>query len=345
MKDAQLHILGKIAAGLLLILATTFAVQTILAYFPDKMPKPGNGEDAWYNGERFKMRLIEQKDSAFFQKQKLEPILTGLNNQWNVLDTMIRRKKSMPSPDTTYKQDSNRLKAVQDSAAIIKQKIEVITQQINGTGSNADRIHLNTILMILVAAMGFLGNMVHIASSFTSFIGNGTFEKRWILWYCVKPFTAAGLAIIIYFVIRAGFMGYGSDASSVNLYGILALSALAGLFTDNATLKLKEVFDVIFKPKDERGDRLTEYKPKIKSVAPEKIDVNNPNKMIIKGEHFDKKKILVKLGGKVIDKPKINADMIEFDFTVEAADKQKTEFDLLITDEAGKELAKEIIKV
>lgn len=345
MSDPQLHILGKIAAGLLLILATAYGVRTILAYFPDKMPKPGNGEDAWYNGERFKMRLIEQKDSAFFQKQKLESILTGLNNQRNVLDTMIRRKKSMPTPDITFKQDSSKLKAVLDSVTIIKQKIELITPQINGAGSKDNPIHLNTILMILVAAMGFLGNMVHIASSFTSFIGNGTFEKRWILWYFVKPFTAAGLAVIIYFVIRAGFMGYGSDASSVNLYGILALSALAGLFTDNATLKLKEVFDVIFKPKDERGDRLTEYKPKIISVTPDKIDVNYPNKMLIKGEHFDKKKILIKLGGKTIDKPKVTAGTIEFDFTVDAADKQKTEFQLLITDEAEKELAKETIKV
>ena len=47
-----------------------------------------------------------------------------------------------------------------------------------------------------------------------------------------------------------------TNAADLNVYGILTMSALAGLFSDRATLKLKEVFETLFKPKDERSDKL-----------------------------------------------------------------------------------------
>ncbi len=134
-------------------------------------------------------------------------------------------------------------------------------------------------------------------------------------------------------------MGYGSDASSVNLYGILALSALAGLFTDNATLKLKEVFDVVFNPKDERGDKLTD-KIKINSIKPQKIDVNAANNFEISGENFDKKKLTVKIDGTEIVKPVIKPKMITFSYTVAEADKQKKSFELTINDDSNNEIYK-----
>jgi hypothetical protein len=345
MNIIKLRWISKVVAGLLLIAATAIAVQTILAYFPNKMPAPGKGENAWYTGPRFKMTLIEDIDSTAENKVKLQAKLTSLSKNQELIKKEIDQKKSKSPVDTAYKKDSVVLKLTSDSITLIQKKIQETGSRATDVNADGNRIHLNTILLILVAGMGFLGSMVHVASSFTSFVGNGTFENRWILWYFVKPFTAAGLAVIIYFVIRAGFMGYGSDASSVNLYGILALSALAGLFTDNATLKLKEVFDVVFKPKDERSDRLTDFKLKITSVTPAKIDVDNPNNISIKGENFDKKKIVVKINGRIIPKPTITSDTIDFVFTVDATDKQKSEFDLLITDEAGKELYKTTLKV
>lgn len=132
----------------------------------------------------------------------------------------------------------------------------LVTVPANGT----TLIHINTLLLILVGVAGFLGNMIHIASSFTTFVGAGKFRKSWILWYCVKPFTAAALAIAVYFVLRGGFLNMSDDSANINIYGVATISILCGLFTDRATLKLKEVFDVLFRPalKDDRPDKLNE---------------------------------------------------------------------------------------
>lgn len=339
MELPQLKDLGKAIAGLLLICATAFAVLTLLAYFPNKMPSPGKGEDAWYSNTRFKMTLIEVADTATKAKDTFSRSLVSINRITDSLQKMIEAKRAKRPVDSSYLKDEKLLKRNKDSTSKIELQIEQLKKQPEKNTANENRIHLNTILLILVASMGFLGNMVHIASSFTSFVGNGTFEKRWLLWYCVKPFTAAGLSVIIYFVIRAGFMGYGSDASSVNLYGILALSALAGLFTDNATLKLKEVFDVIFKPKDERGDKLTD-KIKVTQINLSKIDVTAANKILLTGENFDKRKLLIKINGASIEAPVVKPKTIEFTYSVADTDKSKTSFELTIHDDSGNEIYK-----
>lgn len=335
----------RVFSGIILIMATLLAVYTIVSFFPNKMPAPGKGEEAWYTSSRFGMNLIEPVDSTVFNNiTKEKALLAAFAAQQDSIESLINQKKAAIPIDATYTTDSVKLKTINDSAAGINAKLAQLNKQLPVQYSRETLIHLNTILLVLVACMGFLGNMIHVASSYTTYIGNGSFEKSWILWYCVKPFTAAGLAVIIYFVIRAGFMGSGSDASTVNLYGVLTFSALAGLYTDNATLKLKEVFDVIFRPKDDRSGKLDDAKIKVSSVAPSIIDVNNPNKILIKGENFDKKKITINVNDKAIEKPIISKDSIEFDFTADAADKLKKEFDLLIKDEGGKELYKTALK-
>jgi hypothetical protein len=332
---------SKIVSGIFLIGATIFGVVTIFAYFPNKMPPPGKGDDAWYSGERYKMTLLEGKDTA---SKKIDSTILKLKKKDTEIAARLKKYK-LPNDSAQITKDSTEKAKITDSLA----KLEQTTAQNNTSESTPELhkdhrpIHLNTILLILVAIMGFLGNMIHVASSFTSYIGNGTFEPRWILWYFVKPFTAAGLAVIVYFVIRAGFLGAGADPASINLYGILAMSALAGLFTDNAALKLKEVFDVIFKPKDERSDRLTDFKVKITTITPPKIDVNNPNAIEINGENFDKKKITVKINGKAIAKPTISKDSIEFTYSVDAADRTKTSFEITLTDDKGNELDKKTL--
>jgi hypothetical protein len=109
--------------------------------------------------------------------------------------------------------------------------------------------------------------MIYIATSFTTFVGAGKFKKSWILWYCVKPFTAAALALGMYFVFRGGFLNMSDDSTNINLYGVMTLSILTGLFTDRATLKLKEVFDVLLKPSEERPNKLEKNAPANKDNA------------------------------------------------------------------------------
>lgn len=323
---------GKLLAGFFLILFSVAAVVLIMGYWPNKMPQIGKGDDAWYKYRLFKMELIEQCDSMKL-KQKNDSIIFINNN----VDSMIRIKDSLLNGlasliDAKQREKDSINASMINAATIQKNKKIIILSTDIGKMEAVKKIHLNTIILILVALMGFLGNMVHVSSSFTAFVGNQTFKRSWILWYFVKPFTAAALALVIYFIIRAGFFNYGSDASTVSIYGVLSLAALAGLFTDKATLKLEEIFNVIFRAKDERKDKLEGDAMKLISVLPEKIDVNNVNQVVIKGNNFSKEKMPIKINdapltGTVV----ITPTTIEFDYTVLPADKAKTEFVLTIT--------------
>jgi len=203
-------------------------------------------------------------------------------------------------------------------------------------------MHLNTILLLLVALMGFLGNMVHIATSFTTFVGMGTFQRNWVLWYFVKPFTAAGLAIIVYFIIRAGFLSYGSGASSVSLYGILALSALAGLFTDSATLKLKEVFEVIFKPKDERTGKLEGDGLSISAISPDPIPATGVSMLTITGKNLNTAGLKITIDGAAVTPVTNTADKLEIKYTPAAG---ATKAVLVFADKAGNVLSTKEINI
>ena len=65
------------------------------------------------------------------------------------------------------------------------------------------------------------------------------------------------LGLLFYFVIRAGFVTTG-QASAVNPFGIAAIAGLAGMFSKQATDKLKELFDQLFASSQDaqRNDKL-----------------------------------------------------------------------------------------
>ena len=62
--------------------------------------------------------------------------------------------------------------------------------------------------------------------------------------------------MIFFVVTRAGFFPNQDATKFLNPYGISAVSFLAGLFTDKATLKLAEVLDAMFSTKKERSGSL-----------------------------------------------------------------------------------------
>lgn len=177
--------------------------------------------------------------------------------------------------------------------------------------------HLNTLLLILVASGGFLGSMIHVSSSFTAFVGAGKFNKRWLLWYIVKPISAAGLAIIVYFVFRAGLLNSSSETiGSINIYGIMSFAILTGMFSDIATLKLEEVFNVMFKPKDNLPDKLEP--PRVSGIKPESFQKDEPNAVVIDGVNLEDQSIGVFIGGVTIEKVARRKNQISFDYKVPA---------------------------
>ncbi len=194
-------------------------------------------------------------------------------------------------------------------------------------------VDLNTLIMLLIALGGFLGNMVHIATSFTNYVGADTFRKRWILWYCLKPFTAAALAIGIYIIFRAGFLNGANATTNINLYGVVSIAILAGLFTDKATDKLRQVFAVIFQTNEApRPDPLNNSPIKVTAVAPTQLNPSGSNDVVISGSGFDKQKYVVKINGQEITGVTTTEHSLSFSFTV-PADITDNALSLVIFDE------------
>ncbi|BBQ00661.1 hypothetical protein BSFA1_57890 [Burkholderia sp. SFA1] len=132
---------------------------------------------------------------------------------------------------------------------------------------------IDTKLLLIVMVMGGLGSFVHTATSFGDFVGNKRLTTNWIWWYIMRPFLGMALAEIFYLAIRGGFLTVNSNATDINVYGIAAMSGLVGMFSKQATDKLSEVFNTLFKTGPRTGDasrqdNLTNPAPVLTSVTP-----------------------------------------------------------------------------
>jgi len=110
-------------------------------------------------------------------------------------------------------------------------------------------------LLLLAMLGGAIGSYLHVSQSFASYVGNRQACASWVWWYLLRTPIGACLGVLMYIVVRAGLLA-GGDAPS--LYGVLAFAALAGWFSKEATDKLADVFDTLFKSdkKEERKDKL-----------------------------------------------------------------------------------------
>jgi putative Ig domain-containing protein len=112
-------------------------------------------------------------------------------------------------------------------------------------------------LLLLVIFAGALGSYLHAIMSLADFIGNRTLKASWFWWYVSRPFLGMAMALVFYAVVRGGFLaGTPADANVVNPFGVVAIGALVGMFSDKAAQKLKQIFDVVFTANDDRGDKL-----------------------------------------------------------------------------------------
>jgi cytoskeletal protein RodZ len=107
-------------------------------------------------------------------------------------------------------------------------------------------IYLETRLLLLVMLAGSLGSLMHSLRSLYWYTGNRMMVWSWVGFYLLLPFTGAMLAVIFYFVVRGGFFSPQASFDNTSPFGFAALSALVGLFSPQATLKLKEVAETIF---------------------------------------------------------------------------------------------------
>jgi hypothetical protein len=103
----------------------------------------------------------------------------------------------------------------------------------------------------LIALAGALGGLIHGASSFAIFAGNREFKSSWTWWYVLRPVLGAAVALIVYLVVRSGLGTSDIALSGGDCLKTAGFAGLIGIFAEPATLKLKDIFETIFTPRDD----------------------------------------------------------------------------------------------
>ncbi len=125
---------------------------------------------------------------------------------------------------------------------------------------------LETRYLVIVAVAGALGSYIHLATSFANYLGNRRLVWSW--WYVLRPFIGTALALILYFAVRGGLIAGTGGTETLSPYGVAAIAGMAGMFSKQATDKLREVFEDLFKTTPpERADKLKESAEPTKATA------------------------------------------------------------------------------
>lgn len=156
--------------------------------------------------------------------------------------------------------------------------------------------HADQRFMLTVIIAGALGSLIHSATSFADYVGNRSLTRSWIWWLVLRTPVGIALALLFYLVLRGGLIvpslpgsaGQTNTTNLLNPYGIAAISALAGMFSKQATDKLREIFDTLFRTREPvgRADPLNRAKPTISSIEPAKLAVGGPIVLNVLGQSF-----------------------------------------------------------
>ena len=113
-------------------------------------------------------------------------------------------------------------------------------------------------LLAVVVFAGALGGQIHALRSFASYVGNRKLKVSWLVRYFLTPFIAASLAMVFYFVIRAGFFTANTMTQNMNAYGFAGLAGLVGLFSSMAVNKLRRMAIELLGPLEKEEDPVRE---------------------------------------------------------------------------------------
>jgi len=161
-----------------------------------------------------------------------------------------------------------------------------------------DQVEVRLLAIVLVA--GALGSAVTAARSYANFHGFGRYDARWTWWYLMKVPIGMGLALFLYLVVRGGlFTASLAESSAVletaNPFGFAALGALAGMFAKEASDKLEEIFQSVFRTEPKPA---VSPGPKIDRLEPARKRLNDPDRTLtVLGKGFDAGSV-VKAGGR-----------------------------------------------
>jgi hypothetical protein len=141
-------------------------------------------------------------------------------------------------------------------------------------------------LMILAGA---LGAILHGLRSFYWYVGNRQLVWSWIPMYFFLPIIGAATSTVFYLIIRGGLLPGATESN--NVYGLMAIGTLVGLFSQQALEKLKSVSEVIFTVPPTGKDAQPERPPLIvETVDPQEGSENQA--VTILGSGFSREVIV-----------------------------------------------------
>jgi IPT/TIG domain len=155
---------------------------------------------------------------------------------------------------------------------------------------------LRMLLTVIIA--GTIGSLIHTLTSFGDYVGNRRLGTSWMWWFVLRTPIGIALAIVSYLILRGGLIVPTLQVTKdtdlqgatllLNPYGIAAFAALAGMFSRQATDKLREVFETLFTaqkavPRSEplRGRPAVE-------VDPARLTRGKPQVLTVTGSGFDR---------------------------------------------------------
>jgi hypothetical protein len=121
------------------------------------------------------------------------------------------------------------------------------------TQTGRDKVRQGNALFLAVLAAGIIGGCVYSLREHTRDIAQNRYRNETWQWNLARPFIGGALAILMFFVVRAGFIQDGNN-SALKPEGFIAIAAMVGLFTDQAWAKLKQVAESIFAKPENNDD-------------------------------------------------------------------------------------------
>ncbi len=101
-------------------------------------------------------------------------------------------------------------------------------------------VSLNTSLMLVGAAAGFMGSMVQQSIVFANRAGAETLERGYLWWYLLRPVWSALLGAATIVAVSAGLVSIGDETTSTAGLTVLMTAAVAaGLFTDRVLQQMR----------------------------------------------------------------------------------------------------------
>jgi len=178
-------------------------------------------------------------------------------------------------------------------------------------------------VLILILIAGALGSFIHASTSFVDYVGNKAFVTSWLWWYVLRLPIGAAIALLFYLLLRGGLLAASAEPSDVSVFGFVGIGALAGMFSKQASDKLRELFDTVWNVASGAGDELRANKlndsdPFIELLEPSEVKVGEAPVMVkVTGVRFpDDSRVFV--GDE--DRPTVVVGGSELEFSLIAKD-------------------------